>query len=110
MVNNSPIKATIITIDVVKKYNVSLENVEIYGVEWNGNSNGLSRTDGSVMLTPPQSYTLNSAYYSSPFDVIKPYSDIKRVHDDVAGELVEIPKFYYKWSKNGSSLKLQNIT
>ncbi len=30
-----------------------------------------------------------------------------RVTDAVAGELVAIPKFWYKWTKSGNSLKLQ---
>ena len=30
-----------------------------------------------------------------------------RVTDVVAGELVAIPKFWYKWTKSGNSLKLQ---
>ena len=30
-----------------------------------------------------------------------------RVTDETAGELVKIPKFWYKWTKSGSALKLQ---
>lgn len=30
-----------------------------------------------------------------------------RVSDPTAGELVAIPKFYYRWTKNGTSMKLQ---
>ena len=44
---------------------------------------------------------------SSPFDNISPWKDIKRVTDSFAGELVEIPKFYFKWTKDGSKMKLQ---
>ena len=44
---------------------------------------------------------------SSPFDNIMPWKDMRRITDSSAGELVEIPKFYYKWTKDGSKLKIQ---
>ena len=44
---------------------------------------------------------------SSPFDNIMPWSGMRRVTDANAGELVEIPKFYYKWTRDGAKMKLQ---
>jgi hypothetical protein len=44
---------------------------------------------------------------SSPFDNIMPWSGMRRVTDASAGELVEIPKFYYKWTRDGAKMKLQ---
>ena len=36
-----------------------------------------------------------------------PWSGMRRVTDASAGELVEIPKFYYKWTIDGAKMKLQ---
>lgn len=79
----------------------------IYGVEWDGSSTtAWSRTDDAVGFTDP-SPAVNNGNGSSPFDTISPWKDIRRVTDSNAGELVEIPKFYYKWTRSGSSMKLQ---
>ena len=52
-------------------------------------------------------YVAGAASYGSPFDNIQPWAGMERVTDATGGELVKIPKFYYKWTKNGNALKLQ---
>lgn len=81
----------------------------IYGAEWDGSSSPIwSRTDDAQNFTNPNPYYVGmSGDASSPFDNIKPWKDIKIVEDNDAGTLVEIPKFYYKWTKEGAKLKLQ---
>lgn len=84
----------------------------IYGVEWDGTSSpAWTRTDGAADFTDPvpQMSAGNGGWTtgSSPFDTIAPWKDIKRVEDATAGTLVEIPKFYYKWTRDGAKMKLQ---
>lgn len=79
----------------------------IYGVKWVGTSTtALTRTDSAADFADP-SPAVNVQTGSSPFDDIYPWSGMVRVTDDIAGELVAIPKFYYKWTKRGYSLGLQ---
>ena len=81
--------------------------VQIYGAEWDGTSTtSWSRTDAAENFTDPVPAVSNGTG-SSPFDTISPWCDIKRVTDATAGELVEIPKFYYKLTQTGNKLKIQ---
>ena len=81
--------------------------ISIYGVEWDGTSTtSWSRTDDSANFTDP-SPAVNNGTGSSPFDNCMPWSGIRRVTDSDVGELVEIPKFWYKWTRDGSKMKLQ---
>lgn len=80
---------------------------KIYGAEWAGeSSSSWVRTDDAVGFAEP-SPAVNNGTGSSPFDDIMPWSGMKRVTDSAAGELVEIPKFYYKWTRTGTKMKLQ---
>lgn len=82
----------------------------IYGAEWAGTSDpSWTRTDDAVGFSAPNPYYAGmSTTPSSPFDNIMPWSGMRRVTDASAGELVEIPKFYYKLSQpNGVGLKIQ---
>lgn len=83
--------------------------VIIYGAEWDGTSTAaLTRTDKAVNFVDPNPYYSGmSGTPSSPFDNILPWSGIERVTDATAGELVKIPKFYYKITRNGSGIKFQ---
>lgn len=79
----------------------------IYGAQWDGTATtAWSRTDDAVGFTNPNP-AVGNGNGSSPFDNIMPWSGLKRVEDSVAGTLVEIPKYYYKWTRSGSSMKLQ---
>lgn len=81
----------------------------IYGAEWAGTSDpSWVRTDAAVGFADPNPYYSGmSTTPSSPFDNIMPWSGMRRVTDASAGELVEIPKFYYKWTRDGVKMKLQ---
>lgn len=79
----------------------------IYGAEWDGTSSpSWIRTDDSAYFPDP-SPALNNGTGYSPFDSIYPWAGIRRVTDSTAGELVEIPKYYYKWTYSGTKMKLQ---
>lgn len=82
----------------------------IYGAEWAGGSDpSWVRTDAAVGFSDPNPYYSGmSTTPSSPFDNIMPWAGMRRVTDANAGELVEIPKFYFKLSQpNGVGLKAQ---
>lgn len=82
-------------------------SAQIYGVLWDGTSNSkFSRTDDAELFEDPTP-AINNGMGSSPFDNIMPWSGMKRVTDPIAGELVEIPKFWYKWTKTGVQMQLQ---
>lgn len=81
--------------------------VQIYGAIWDGSADpAWSRTDGAELFGDPQP-AVNNGTGSSPFDTIMPWAGMTRVSDPVAGELVQIPKFWYKWTRSGASMQLQ---
>lgn len=97
-----------VTVTAVQQYPVTLAYVAIYGAEWDGTSTTVwSRTDLAADFPNPTPYVQGQSSYGSPFDKIMPWSGMVRVTDSVAGELVAIPKFWFKWTKSGSRLKLQ---
>ena len=80
---------------------------KIFGAEWAGNtSSSWVRTDDAVGFGEP-SPAKNNGTGKSPFDKILPWSGMRVVEDEEAGTLVSIPKFYYKWTRDGTSMKLQ---
>ncbi len=86
---------------------VTASFVQIYGAEWDGTATTkLTRTDAAALFTDPVP-AVNNGTGSSPFDNIMPWAGMKRVTDSQAGELVEIPKFWYRLTKNGDALKVQ---
>ncbi len=81
--------------------------VSIYGVKWEFSKAGrLIRTDDAAGFVNP-SPAVNNGTGSSPFDGKMPWAGMVRVTDGTAGELVAIPKFWYKWTQTGNSIKLQ---
>lgn len=79
----------------------------IYGVEWDGsNKTALTRTDDSAEFAKPYPAVGNGTG-SSPFDTLMPWAGMVRVTDPAAGELVAIPKFWYKLEQNGKAIKIQ---
>lgn len=81
--------------------------VHIYGAEWDGSATtAWTRTDGASDFIDPNP-AVSAGGGSSPFDNIMPWSGMVRVTDPDAGELVAIPKFWFKWTQNGNGLKLQ---
>ena len=92
---------------LTKQVAVDATFVQVYGVEWDGtSSSAMSRTDGAAGFTDPVP-ALNGSGGSSPFDTLMPWAGIEIVDDADAGKLVKIPKYYYKWTRNGSTMKLQ---
>ena len=97
-----------ITVDTVKIYSVTLAYIHIYGVLWDGTSTtALSRTDDAAGFTNPVPYIAGATNYSSPFDNLQPWAGMVRTADATAGALVAIPKYWFKWTKSGNSMKLQ---
>lgn len=86
---------------------IELKYIPIYGVQWDGTSTtALSRTDDAAGFTNPSPAVSNGGG-SSPFDDLMPWSGMVRSTDPQAGELVAIPKYWYKWTKSGATIKLQ---
>lgn len=84
----------------------------IYGAEWDGSaSTAWSRTDDAALFVDPvPAYSDGDGGWtqgSSPFDNCYPWKGMKRVEDSDCGTLVEIPKFYFKWTFDGAKMKLQ---
>lgn len=79
----------------------------VYGAQWDGSSTTKwVRTDGAANFADPQPAVDNGAG-SSPFDNIMPWSGMVKTEDADAGTLVAIPKYWYKWTRDGASMKLQ---
>lgn len=98
------------TIDVTAytAYTLKLAFVSIYGVSWDGTSTtAWTRTDDAAGFTDPVPYVAGASNYGSPFDDLAPWKDMTRVTDSEAGEMVKIPKFWYKLTQNGNGMKIQ---
>ena len=86
---------------------VTAQFTTIYGIEWEGTSSpACSRTDASQNFSDP-SPAVNNGNGSSPFDNLMPWSGMTVVEDATCGTMVRIPKFWYKWTRTGSKMKLQ---
>lgn len=84
-----------------------VEAPPIYGAVWGGSDNPQwTRTGLATDFSDPQP-AVNNGTGSSPFDNIMPWSGMQIVEDAEAGTLVSIPKFYYKWIRDGASMELQ---
>lgn len=86
-----------------------VKDSSIWGVEWSGGSSpAWTRTDDAASFSDPQPYYSGmSGTPSSPFDSCAPWSGMQIVDDADLGKLVSIPKFWYKWTRSGSTMKLQ---
>ena len=90
-----------------KTCSVQVRFTQIYGVEWDGTqATTWSRTDAAELFTNP-SPAVNNGSGSSPFDDLLPWSGMVIEDDAAAGKLVKIPKYYYKWTRSGNTMKLQ---
>lgn len=96
------------TVQGTSSYSVVLAfTLGIWGVEWTpGASSAMTRTDDAEEYVDPVPYVSGATSYSSPFDDVAPWKDMKKITDAEGGTLVEIPKFWYKWSF-GTKMKLQ---
>lgn len=78
-----------------------------YSAIWDGSSNSAwTRADLAADFPDPNPAVANGTG-SSPFDDIMPWSGMQIVEDAEAGTLVSIPKYWYKWTRDGVSMKLQ---
>ena len=90
---------------------VAVNIPKVYGVSSSGtNSPVWSRTDDAANFSDPVPYVIDASSYSSPFDNILPWSGMTVVEDNDAGELVQIPKFYYKLEKNSGIISIKIST
>ena len=75
----------------------------IYGVDFTNmaTTSKCTRTDAAANFADPQPAVAGGTG-SSPFDNIMPWSGMVRSTDKNAGEVVAIPKFYFKWETDGT--------
>lgn len=86
---------------------ISVKAIMIYGVSWDGSSSPqLTRTDASANFPDPVAYMAGISNYGSPFDNIMPWSGMVR-STRACGEVVSIPKFWYKLTQNGAGVNIQ---
>lgn len=97
-----------VPVSQIQQYNITLAPAPtVFGAIWDGSADPKwSRTDGAELFSDPQP-AVNNGTGSSPFDEIMPWAGMTRVTDPVAGEMVQIPKYWYKWTRSGASMQLQ---
>lgn len=80
-------------------------STKIYGVDFTNmaTSSAGTRTDDAASFPDPQPAVAGGTG-SSPFDNIRPWCGMKRFTHPDAGEVVSIPKFYYKWETDGTKM------
>lgn len=80
--------------------------IQIYGVEWDGSATTKwTRTDAAAGFVDPVP-AVNNGTGSSPFDDIMPWAGMVR-EERAGGVEVKEPKYWYKWTKTGKTMKLQ---
>lgn len=77
--------------------------IPIYGVDFTNmaTTSKCTRTDAAANFADPQPAVAGGTG-SSPFDNIMPWAGMVRSTDPNAGEVVAIPKFYFKWEIDGT--------
>lgn len=77
--------------------------IPVYGVDFTNmaTTSKCTRTDAAANFADPQPAVAGGTG-SSPFDNIMPWSGMVRSTDPNAGEVVAIPKFYFKWETDGT--------
>lgn len=89
-----------------KTCTVTVTLPKIYGAQWDGTSTTKwTRTDAAALFTDPTP-AVNNGSGSSPFDNLQPWAGMVK-SERTGGTMVAIPKFWYKWTKSGNTLKLQ---
>ena len=89
-------KRLTVAVTEVREYAITLSGYRIYGVEWDGMSTTMARTDDAILFPDPVPAVGNGAG-SSPFDGLMPWSGMKKVTDG-SNVLVAIPKYWIKVS------------
>lgn len=94
------------TVPSEQKVSITAKFVTIYGVQWDGTSaTTLTRTDAAAGFIDPIP-AVNNGNGSSPFDNLQPWAGMVK-STRTGGVMVAIPKFWYKFTKSGNTLKLQ---
>ena len=77
--------------------------IPVYGVDFTNmaTTSKCTRTDAAANFADPQP-AVPGGTGSSPFDNIMPWAGMVRSTDPNAGEVVAIPKFYFKWETDGT--------
>lgn len=77
----------------------------VYGIDFTNmaTTSKCTRTDAAANFADPQPAVAGGTG-SSPFDNIMPWSGMVRSTDSNAGEVVAIPKFYFKWETDGTKM------
>ena len=77
--------------------------IPVYGVDFTNmeTTSKCTRTDAAANFADPQPAVAGGTG-SSPFDNIMPWAGMVRSTDPNAGEVVAIPKFYFKWVTDGT--------
>lgn len=84
----------------------ALPVAHVFGVAWDGGSGTkMTRTDGASGFSDPTP-AVGGGSGSSPFDRIMPWAGLVKL-ERTGGTMVAIPKFWYRWEKNGNALSLQ---
>lgn len=91
---------------LVEGKDVAVAN-HIYGAVWDGTSSTTwTRTDDSASFGDAVPYMSGASNYGSPFDDLMPWSGMVK-SERTGGTMVAIPKFWYKLTQNGDSIKIQ---
>lgn len=88
---------------------IKVDVPKIFGAQWDGTSTTKwARTDSAAGFTDPVPYTSGktAAQCSSPFDNIQPWAGMVK-SNRTGGAMVAIPKFWYKITQSGKSIKVQ---
>lgn len=92
-----------------KTCGIKVDVPKIFGAQWDGTSTTKwARTDSAAGFTDPVPYTSGktAAQCSSPFDNIQPWAGMVK-SNRTGGAMVAIPKFWYKITQSGKSIKVQ---
>lgn len=97
-----------VPISEIQEYQINLTKANtVFGATWDGNASPQwSRTDGAELFEEPTP-AVNNGTGSSPFDNIMPWSGMVKTEDPAGGTMVAIPKYWYKWTRSGTSMQLQ---
>lgn len=86
---------------------VIVSAASVYGVQWDGTAaTKWFRTDDAALFTDPVPYVDGATACSSPFDNLMPWSGMVKT-ERIGGTMVAIPKFWYRLSLVGDSLRVQ---
>lgn len=92
--------------ELVEGENVAV-TTHIYGAQWDGTSSTTwTRTDDAASFGDAVPYMSGASNYGSPFDNLMPWAGMVK-EERTGGTMVAIPKFWYKLTQDGDSIKIQ---